>query len=457
MTAIVGPGDFTGDGRVDVLARDEAGLLWLYRGNGAGGWTSPRLQVGNGWNGMTALLGPRDFSGDGKVDVLARDTTGLLWLYRGNGAGGWISPRLQVGSGWNGMTAIVGPGDFSGDGKVDVLARDSAGYLWLYRGNGLGRWISPRLQVGRAWNGMTDIVGPGDFSGDGKVDVLARDTTGLLWLYRGNGVGRWITPPLQVGSGWGDMTAIVGPGDFSGDGGAGAVDCSRVACVALTFDDGPSAYTDRLIDTLTSRDVPATFFVVGTSVEARPSTALREYRSGLPVENHTYTHAQLDLLSLSAQLTEVQRADSALVAAGVPKSVLLRPPYGSWNSSTRQLGKPLILWSVDPRDWDGRTASEIRSHVAANTTSGAIVLLHDRVSATVDAVPGIISDLRARGFTLVTVETLVPWMEPGDVVYSRSNVIDAATAATADDVRLRAPDGRVIGPVRDEAPFAPQK
>lgn len=79
--------------------------------------------------------------------------------------------------------------------------------------------------------------------------------------------------------------------------------------------------------------------------------------------------------------------------------------------------------------------------------------MHDRVSATVDAVPGIVSDLRARGFTLVTVETLVPWMEAGDVVYSRSNVLDSATAAEADDVRLRAPDGQVLGPVLDEAPF----
>ncbi|HEU4491045.1 MAG TPA: polysaccharide deacetylase family protein [Jiangellales bacterium] len=278
------------------------------------------------------------------------------------------------------------------------------------------------------------------------VDVLARDASGVLWLYRGNGSGGWLSPRLQVGTGWGGMTAVFGPGDFSGDGGGASVDCSRLACVALTFDDGPSAYTDRLIDHLTRLNVPATFFVVGSQVANRPATALRLQRNGHAVENHTYSHPQLTQLSLSAQRSEVQRCDDALAAAGVARSSLLRPPYGSWNSNTRLLGKPLILWSVDPRDWDGRTSSQIRSHVVSNTSAGDIVLMHDRVAATVDAVPGIVSDLRARGFTLVTVETLVPGMEPGDVVYSRGQVQQATTSALSPE---SAPQ------LVDEAPFLP--
>ena len=235
------------------------------------------------------------------------------------------------------------------------------------------------------------------------------------------------------------------------------VDCAVRACVALTFDDGPSAYTDRLIDTLVATRTPATFFVVGSQVATRPATVRRMQSAGLAVENHTYSHPQLTTLSYSGQLSQVTRTDDALAAAGVRRSTQLRPPYGSWNSTTRTLGKPLILWSVDPRDWEVRDAARIRSYVAANTTAGAIVLMHDSHSTTVDAVPGIISDLRARGFTLVTVDTLVPSLQPGDVVYSRTNIRRAGTSATATDQGevLRSPDGSVLGPVLDEAPFTP--
>ena len=147
--------DFNGDGHSDILARDNLGGLWLYPGSGNGGWL-PRQQVGSGWNGWTAIVSAGDFNGDGYADVLARDSAGGLWLYPGNGTGGWL-PRQQVGSGWNGWTAIVSPGDFNGDGHSDILARDGSGGLWLYPGNGTGGWL-PRQQVGSGWNGWTAIL-----------------------------------------------------------------------------------------------------------------------------------------------------------------------------------------------------------------------------------------------------------------------------------------------------------
>ena len=394
----------------------------------------------------------------GRVDLLGRDPAGRLFLYKGTGTGGLEDPT-QVGTGWGGMTALIGVGDFSGDGYVDLLARDTAGLLWMYRGNGSGRFISGRTQIGHGWGGMTALIGVGDFSGDGYVDLLARDTAGLLWMYRGNGSGRFISGRVQVSGGWEAMTGLVGVGDFDPPSAPAPVNCAVRACVALTFDDGPSAYTNRLLDSLIAMQVPAAFFVVGQQVQARPSTVLRAHQAGFDIENHTYSHPRLTTLSLSGQQAEVRRVDDALVAAGVPRSTLLRPPYGSWNSSTRQLGKPLILWSVDPRDWDGRTASQIRSHVVANTVAGSIVLMHDTVAATVDAVPGIVSDLRARGFTLVTVETLIPNLQPGDVVYSRTNIVRAGSVAALSEEPelLRAPDGTVLGEVVDEARFVPEK
>ncbi|MFP3578294.1 chitobiase/beta-hexosaminidase C-terminal domain-containing protein [Arthrobacter sp. SIMBA_036] len=206
--------DFTGDAKNDVVARDNSGTLWLYPGSGTGGWLTQR-SMGTGWNTLNLIVPTKDFNGDGRSDILARDTSGVLWLYPGNGAGG-LQTRVQAGTGWTAMTMVVAPGDFNGDGKSDLLARDSSGVLWLYAGNGTGGFSSV-TQAGTGWNSMTAILSTGDFNGDGKTDVLARDTTGILWLYPGNGKGGWLAR-VQVGSGWSAMTAIVGPGDFNGDG-----------------------------------------------------------------------------------------------------------------------------------------------------------------------------------------------------------------------------------------------
>ena len=213
ITMVVAAGDLSGDGKADVLARDNGGVLWLYQGNGRGGWLG-RVMAGTGWNGMTSIVGSGDMNGDGRNDVLARDTAGVLWLYPGNGRGGWLA-RVKAGSGWNAMTAVVGPGDMNGDGKNDVLARDTAGVLWLYPGNGRAGWL-PRVKAGSGWNAMTAVVGPGDMNGDRKADVLARDTAGVLWLYPGNGRGGWLAR-VKAGTGWNTMTTITGRGDFNGD------------------------------------------------------------------------------------------------------------------------------------------------------------------------------------------------------------------------------------------------
>jgi hypothetical protein len=209
FNALETPGDFNGDGPLDVLARETAtGNLWLYRGTGTGtGGFLARIKVGIGWNIFSAVIGPGDFNGDQRVDVLARETaTGTLWLYRGSGTGGFL-PRVRVGTGWNVFNALVGPGDFNGDGAVDVLARETAtGLLWLYRGSGTGGWL-PRVRVGTGWNVMTAVVSPGDFNGDRTADLLARDGAGVLWLYPGSGAGTFLSR-VRVGPGWNGLTPL---------------------------------------------------------------------------------------------------------------------------------------------------------------------------------------------------------------------------------------------------------
>jgi hypothetical protein len=108
--------------------------------------------IGSGWQSFTALLAPGDFSGDGKPDVLARGADGALLMYRGNGASGWVTGNAErVGGGWQGFTALTA-GDFSGDGKPDVLARQADGTLLMYRGNGAGGWATGLGErIGTGW------------------------------------------------------------------------------------------------------------------------------------------------------------------------------------------------------------------------------------------------------------------------------------------------------------------
>lgn len=212
--AVAGFGDVDGDGQRDVLGRDSTGILWLYPGNGYGGFLD-RRRVGSGWQGFTALLGASDINGDNKSDILARDAAGTLWLYAGAGGGTWLA-GTQVSTGWGGYDILFSPGDFDGDRRADILGRDPAGKLWLFSGDGAGGFGAAR-QVGAGWNIFSSIFAAGDDDGDGKQDVFARETTGALWIYPGNGVGGWGNY-RKVGAGWNIFNGLSGTTDFNGDG-----------------------------------------------------------------------------------------------------------------------------------------------------------------------------------------------------------------------------------------------
>ena len=204
-------GDWSGDGSPDILARAGDGRLLMYRGNGTGGFaTGAAEQIGSGWGPFTALLLPRDWDGDGKRDILARDGDGRLLMYRGNGAGGFATGRAeQIGTGWGAFTALLAPGDWSGDGNQDLLARRSDGALIMYRGDGQGGFAG-RAQIGSGWQSFTALLAGGDFSGDGKPDILARAEDGRLLMYRGDGDGGFVTGSAEpVGSGWSSLSGLM--------------------------------------------------------------------------------------------------------------------------------------------------------------------------------------------------------------------------------------------------------
>jgi hypothetical protein len=202
--------EWSGDGRQDLLARASDGRLLMYRGNGRGGFvTGTGEGIGTGWGGFTALVAPGDFSGDGRPDLLARRSDGALLLYRGDGDSGFLGAPQVVGSGWQGFSALFGPGDWSGDGKPDVLAVAASGALLMYRGNGAGGWVTGHgEQIGSGWAGFTALAAHGDFSGDGHPDILARQSDGALLLYRGNGAGGFIAPYPKIGAGWQALSSL---------------------------------------------------------------------------------------------------------------------------------------------------------------------------------------------------------------------------------------------------------
>ncbi|MFB6979410.1 trypsin-like serine protease [Streptomyces scopuliridis] len=129
------PGDVTGDGRPDLVATDTAGNGWVFPGKGNGEFNA-RVKFATGALKGYKIFGRGDYSGDGKPDLLVRDTSNRVFLYRGTGsATAPFSARITVRTGWN-FTSLIASGDVNGDGLADIMARDSAGTLWLYPGTG---------------------------------------------------------------------------------------------------------------------------------------------------------------------------------------------------------------------------------------------------------------------------------------------------------------------------------
>ncbi len=205
MSLVSGVGDLDKDGFRDLVGRDSAGVLWLYRGDGKGGFLA-RLQIGKGWNGMDTLVGAGDVDLDGTVDLVARRTSdGALFTYLGNGKGA-VRFGAEIGNVAD-SDLVQAVGDWDGDSRPDLITRTTVGgALMLRSGDGRGGFAEP-VQIGRNWTVMTALIGPGDFDGDGTADLLARREGGELMLYAGRGDGGF-GAVTQVGSGWSALRLV---------------------------------------------------------------------------------------------------------------------------------------------------------------------------------------------------------------------------------------------------------
>ncbi|MGW4730352.1 FG-GAP repeat domain-containing protein [Streptomyces shenzhenensis] len=242
-----------GAGLFPLLAREKDGRLFDYEPKGTGGW-QPRADlgggysvatamvqanisdggkgndlyyrigdtlyytaergtdtkvVGTGWDAYNLIVSVGNMAGTAQPDLVARDTSGQLWLYQGK-ADGTLQPRIRMknSTGWNGMSVIAGRGDYTGDGVADLITRNSKGNLLIYPGTGnatadavLGTTITAATT---GWSDYVSVLSTSDNSGDGKADLLAVDSAGALWLYKGTGsASAPFNARVQLGaSGW---------------------------------------------------------------------------------------------------------------------------------------------------------------------------------------------------------------------------------------------------------------
>lgn len=205
----------------------------------------------------------------------------------------------------------------------------------------------------------------------------------------------------------------------------GELDPSR-PMVALTFDDGPSKYTARMLDILEQCGGRATFCTVGNLVNTRKDTVLRASNLGCEVIGHSWDHKNLAKLTQDEVEKQILDTSNTIEAITGAAPCMYRPPYGAVDGkvkdASRALGFAIINWSVDPEDWKSKDADAVYSAVMGHVSDKAIVLSHDLYGTTVDAYARIIPELISQGYQLVTVSELLSCthdtLEAGNVYYS---------------------------------------
>ena len=181
----------------------------------------------------------------------------------------------------------------------------------------------------------------------------------------------------------------------------------------LTFDDGPSyEYTSRIVNQLEKYDGHATFFVLGSHLGGRNIRKLIEksVENGNEIASHTYDHRNLATLNTAQLQWQFTQTAQKIQAFTGKYPALVRPPYGSYGTTVQQVSTvPLILWSIDTRDWQTRNTSSTVNCVLNQVKDGDIVLMHDIYDTTASAAEQIIPELAKRGYQMVTVSELATY------------------------------------------------
>jgi len=193
--------------------------------------------------------------------------------------------------------------------------------------------------------------------------------------------------------------------------------------VALTFDDGPSEYTTRILNTIQHHGGRVSFFVTGSKIEENKSKIFRAHQMECEILCHAWNHP--DLTTLTVEETVKQLTDTIVAISSLTGSTsnIFRPPYGRTNKkvvkAAKKLGLAIVNWSLNSKDWEHRDADTVLSNITSNLKSGDIVLCHDLYESTAEAMERLIPELIKRDVQLLTVSELLLYkygtIEPGKV------------------------------------------
>lgn len=178
--------------------------------------------------------------------------------------------------------------------------------------------------------------------------------------------------------------------------------------VALTFDDGPNnRYTPQILKILRKYNAYATFFVIGKQIASREKVIETILNDGHQIGIHTFTHRNLTKLKDATIQEEINLSKEALAPFSYQPTIV-RPPYGAYNDHLIELiEEPLVLWTLDTRDWESLNTTKIVKMVKNKVKNGDIILFHDMYDTTVEAIDILVPFLIKEGYQLVRVDDLV--------------------------------------------------
>lgn len=192
--------------------------------------------------------------------------------------------------------------------------------------------------------------------------------------------------------------------------------------IALTFDDGPDPRaTPKILDMLDQEDVKATFFVVGKMVEKYPELLRRIWKEGHDIGNHTYSHPDLTKLSKENILEELDKTRIVIKKITGRDTYLFRPPGGRYSNkvivAATLSGYKMILWTDYPGDYGCPSGELIYQRTVSGAEDEGIILLHNGLDTTLEALPKIISELKKNKYRFVTISQLMEEIKEKESVY----------------------------------------